>query len=109
MKKYCVIQTTFGKKSDAKKLAKILLEGKLTACAQISMIESFYFWKEKLTNNKEFLLELKTTEDLYKEIEKIILENHPYDLPQIIFLPIKNGFKSYFNWINDSTKNNWKN
>jgi periplasmic divalent cation tolerance protein len=62
-----------------------------------------------MVDEKEFLLELKTTENLYKEAEKMILKNHPYDLPQIIVLPIKNGLKSYFDWISDSTKNNWKN
>lgn len=109
MKKYCVIQTTFGKKPDAKKLAKMLLEKKLAACAQISTTESLYFWEGKMIDDKEFVLELKTTQDLYPKIEKIILQNHPYDLPQIIMTPIKNGLESYFDWIDTITKNNWKN
>lgn len=83
----------------AKKLAKILLTKKLAACVQFSKIESLYSWENKILQEKEILLSIKTTEKLYQKIEKEILANHPYKTPQIIAVEIKNGFKGYFNWI----------
>jgi len=99
MKKYCLIKTTFKKISEAKKMAKILLENKLVACAQISTIESLYSWKVEIVNEKEFLLSVKTRVELYKKIEKVILQNHSYELPQIIAVPILDGSKLYFDWV----------
>ena len=52
--KYCIIKTTFNSKKDAKNLAKILLDKRLIACAEIKEIESWYFWNNKIENNKEF-------------------------------------------------------
>jgi periplasmic divalent cation tolerance protein len=102
MKKYCVIKTTFKNLSEAKKMAKILLANKLIACAQISTIESFYSWNNKVINEKEVLLSAKTKVKLYKKAEKIILCNHSYKLPQIICLPILDGSKFYLDWIDSS-------
>ena len=99
MKKYCLIETTFKKISEAKKMAKILLKNKLIACAQISTIESLYSWNGKAVNEKEFLLSLKTKIGFYGDIEKIIINNHSYDLPQIVMMPISNGSKLYFEWL----------
>jgi periplasmic divalent cation tolerance protein len=99
MKKYCLIKTTFKKISDAKKMAKTLLENKLVACAQISTIESLYSWQEKIVSEKEFLLSLKTKAELYRKVEEVILQNHSYELPQIITIPIWDGSKLYFDWL----------
>ncbi len=99
MKKYCLIKTTFKKISEAKKMATILLENKLVACAQISTIESLYSWNSKTIKEKEFLLSIKTKAEFYKNVEKVIIQNHSYKLPQIIMVPILNGSKLYFDWI----------
>ena len=99
MTKYCLIKTTFTNKTDAKRLLKILFENKLIACAQISTIESFYFWDDEIKNEPEFLLSIKTKVSFYKDIEKIIINNHSYDIPQIIAVPIIEGSKPYLNWI----------
>jgi len=106
MKKYCLITTTCKSKIEAKKIAKILLKNKLIACSQISIIESLYFWKEKLVCEGEFLLTLKTKIDLYKEIEKIILQNHSYQTPQITMFRIANGLQSYFDWVEMALRKN---
>ncbi len=98
MEKYYLIKTTFKKNSEAKKMAKILLENKLVACAQISTIESLYSWKGKIVSQEEFLLSAKTKVEFYKKVEKAILQNHSYELPQIIAIPILNGSKLYFDW-----------
>ncbi len=105
MTKYCVIKTTFKKKGEAKKMAQILLENKLIACAQISTIESLYSWEGHIEEEKEFLLELKTKESLYQKIEKIISANHSYQTPQIIALSIQNISKPYAQWLDGVVKN----
>ena len=89
---------TFKSKVAAKKIAKILLENKLIACAQISTIESVYSWQQQIIDEKEFLLSLKTKVSLYKKIEKLIIQNHSYQIPQTIMIPIENGSKAYFDW-----------
>ena len=99
MKKYCLIKTTFKKKSEAKNILQILFENKLIACAQISTVESIYVWNNNLENEKEFLLSMKTKIGHYNKIERIIIQNHSYYTPQIIMVPIIGGLQKYFNWI----------
>ena len=99
MKEYCIVKITFKNKDEAKKTAEILLQSKLIACAQISIIDSFYYWNKKIENEQEFLLSVKTKNICYNNIEKIIIENNSYDLPQIITIPIVSGYKPYFEWI----------
>jgi periplasmic divalent cation tolerance protein len=106
MKKYCVVQTTFKSKIEAKKIIKILLKNKLIACAQISTIDSFYLWNGEVVNEKEIAVSLKTKIDFYKKVEEVIIKNHSYEIPQIIMLPIKNASQSYLEWIEFSLKNN---
>jgi periplasmic divalent cation tolerance protein len=105
MNKYCLVKTTFKTKKSAEKMAEILLRKKLVACAQISRIESFYNWEDKILGEKEFLLTAKTKTSFYKKVEKKILENHPYQTPQIISVPILSGSKAYFDWLEDCLKN----
>ncbi|MCE3255676.1 MAG: cutA [Rickettsiaceae bacterium] len=99
MNQYCLIKTTFKNKNEAKKLAKILLQGRLVACAQISIIESLYSWEGKMVGEKEFLLSLKTKTSFYKKIEKIIIQNHSYKIPQIIAVPVSKISKAYLDWV----------
>lgn len=96
-----IIKTTFSKKSEAKKLAKILLIQKLAACVSFSKIESFYIWNKKIANSKEILVEIKTKASLYDKIEKIILQNHQYEIPQILAIKIDQSFLKYKNWALD--------
>lgn len=98
-KEFIIIKTTYSKLSEAKKLAKILLEKKLAACVQFSKIESAFIWQNKISYEKEILISIKTKANFYKMIEKEIIKNHPYKVPQILALKIDNGLSSYFNWI----------
>lgn len=98
--KFCIIKTTFADKKNAKNIANLLLKKKLIACAQIEEVESMYLWEDKIVNQKEFSLLVKTVSNNYKKIEKLILENHSYKIPQIIQIPIQDGFDDYLSWIN---------
>ncbi len=99
---FIIIRTTFSKKLKARKLAKILIEKKLAACVQISKIESFYFWNKKISNSDEILVEIKTKANLYKKIEKEILINHEYEIPQILTININEAFSGYEKWLDGS-------
>ncbi len=101
---FSVLLTTLKNKAEAESLAKILLEEKLCACIQLFPISSYYHWEGKMENSDEFLLLIKTKQALYAEVEKRILELHPYDVPEIISLPVEEGFSGYLDWIRKETK-----
>lgn len=100
---YIEIKTTFEIKQDAEKLAELLLDKKLIACGQIFEIDSHYVWKNERFIEKEFMLMMKTKESLFGQVEKEIKENHPFEVAEIIALPIQNISKEYANWIDEST------
>ena len=88
----------------ARRLAKGALEQKLAACANIiPAIESHYWWKEKLENEKEVLILFKTIKENITELEKTICNLHTYDTPEFVAVPIAYGNQKYLNWISDNT------
>ncbi|MGB9748782.1 MAG: divalent-cation tolerance protein CutA [Candidatus Woesearchaeota archaeon] len=99
MTKCLVVITTTNKMENAEKIATILLKNRLVACAQILSIKSFYWWENNIQKDKEFLLFLKTKSENYKVVEKKIIENHNYKLPEIIALEASKGSRDYFEWI----------
>jgi periplasmic divalent cation tolerance protein len=100
MAKYIQIITTVNKKEDAEKIAKILIEKRLSGCVQIiGPIKSNYWWEGKIETAKEWLCFIKSKGNLYKEIEKSIKEVHPYKIPEIIAISVVNGYKKYFKWL----------
>ena len=103
MEKYCVVLTTFANESDATKIINAVLESKLVACAQVLNINSHYTWKGKVQHEPEVLVMFKTTWKLYDALESKIKELHPYEVPEIIAIDIKNGSASYLNWIDEVT------
>ena len=78
---------------------------KLAACVQIvSGVQSFFSWVGKVDNSEENLLLIKTTAECYGELEKRIKAMHPYELPEIIAVPIHTGSPEFLSWIDDCTK-----
>lgn len=104
MSTFIELITTFESSDNAKKLAKELLEAKLGACCSIEKVESLYRWKGKVETAEEYQLTVKTKESLVKNLETFILENHPYETPQIITVPILGGSKDYLDWLDEETK-----
>ena len=88
---------------EARKISNILLDKKLVACAQFFAIESHYVWNNERCKTDEYMVTMKTKRKLFKMVEKVIKENHSYEVAEIISLPIKNGAKEFFRWIKDST------
>jgi periplasmic divalent cation tolerance protein len=99
----CVILTTVGSQDEAQGMADVLVSRKLAACVQIVDIASTYRWKGELQHDNEHLLLIKTSAHLYQQVETAIVENHSYDVPEVVQLPIVGGLKSYLDWITENT------
>ena len=98
--KYCCVLNPVPSIKKARQLAGLLVSRRLAACVQILPgLESHYRWRGKKETSKEVLLLIKTKISVYKKLEKILLKNHPYEVPEIICLPITKGSKPYLDWI----------
>jgi len=100
---YCVVLSTSPSQEEAEKIAGVLLENRAASCVQITPTFSVYRWKGKIEREKEFRLLIKTTDELYTQTEKLIRENHPYEVPQIVKLPVSGGLSEYLKWISEET------
>ena len=101
---YGVVTTTFSDPEVGRKLADALLEKRLAACVQTLPIHSAYRWKGAIQREPETLMLIKTTTALYPEVEAFIRDHHPYEVPEILFLPVAFGFAGYLSWIGAETK-----
>ena len=100
---FCLIYTSTDSKSNADLLVESLLESGLIACANIySNVNSIYKWQGNLEKNDEFVIIMKTKNDNYTEIEKLILEKHSYACPTILQIPIMNVNAAYKDWLVDN-------
>ena len=102
---YLVVLTTCPGSISAKKIARELVLENYAACVNvIPGIQSFFSWVGKVDESNEYLLIIKTTADKYEEMERHIIKIHPYDLPELIALPIEKGYDAYLEWISKNTK-----
>ncbi len=100
-----VIMTTAADLRECRKIARHLVEARLAACVNITQkVQSIYRWKGKVANDKEFLLLIKSTRELFSEIKAAISKVHSYTTPEIICLPIIDGSENYLQWVSDSVK-----
>lgn len=99
---HCVIFITAGSKEEADKISRGLVEDKLAFCVTtIPKIQSTYYWEDKIHVDEEFLLIVKTRKDQYEALETWVKNNHSYEVPEIIALPIEQGLPAYLNGIDD--------
>lgn len=88
----------------AEKIATALVEQGLAACVNIlAPVSSVYRWQGKMQRESEIPLLIKTTQARYQELERTILQLHPYDVPEIIALPLTAGLPAYLAWMQDET------
>lgn len=97
------LQTTLDTEKNALKLANEIVKNNLGACVQIQKIISVYPWDNKIHNELEYVVTIKTTSKRVDALKTFIQENHPYDLPQIIVHKIVDGSDDYLDWIADHT------
>ena len=104
MTDFIQIMTAIGSKQDALKVANAIVGQRLAACVQvIGPITSTYWWQGAMETAEEWLCLIKTRQDLYERVEQAIRENHPYDEPEILALPVLAGSKTYLQWIVSET------
>ena len=89
----------------AETIAHRLIEERCAACVSIGApVRSLYHWRGKTETANEVPLTIKTTAGSYEQVERLIRELHPYDLPEIIALPISAGLAPYLDWIAAETE-----
>lgn len=99
-----VIYSTIGDIKDARRIAQTLVEEQLVACVNIiPNIESIYRWKGKIENDEECIFIAKTVDKNVKKTIARIKSLHPYELPDIIVIPIIGGLIEYLDYISNET------
>lgn len=100
----CILMLTTLPPDDApaQQLARQLVERRLAACVNRLRIDSTYRWQDKIEDEPEMLLLIKTTRARQAEVRQAVLEAHPYDVPEIIAVPIADGSNAYLQWLRDS-------
>jgi periplasmic divalent cation tolerance protein len=89
----------------ASRIAGALLEQRLAACvSEGPPVRSHYRWQGAVESALEIPLQVKCTADRYEQVEQLIRELHPYELPEIIALPVAAGLAAYLGWVTDETR-----
>lgn len=99
----CVMYSTVPPSRSAD-LAQRLLEKNLVACVNVLPVRSFYRWKGEACDEQEHLLIIKTRKDLAGTVTRAIKEMHPYEVPEIITLPVIAGHLPYRDWVFSETR-----
>jgi periplasmic divalent cation tolerance protein len=100
MESYIQVITTTEKRQDAEKIAGILVDGRLAGCVQImGPITSVYRWKGRVETAEEWQCIIKSRHNLYGEIENTIKSVHPYEVPEIIAVPLLEISRNYQEWL----------
>jgi periplasmic divalent cation tolerance protein len=100
-----LVFTNLPERAAAERLADSLLEQRLAACVNIlAPCRSVYRWKAAVQHDEEHPMLIKTTTERYPELEKALRAGHPYELPEIIAVPIERGLPAYLDWVTAETK-----
>ena len=95
-----IVLTTCGNAADAERIARALLDRRLAACVNIIPgIRSLYHWQGRIEDDSELVLLIKTTAAAVEALEAALVEAHPYDVPEVVVLPIEDGSPAYLGWI----------
>jgi len=100
---YLIILNTCPDKESAIRVANFLVENRLAACVNIVPgLTSVYHWQGQIESGEECLLLIKSTRSAYDAVESAIRRIHPYELPEVIAVPLTTGFNGYFAWISSN-------
>jgi len=99
-----VVLVTCGSASEARRIARALVEERLAACVNVvrTPVESVYRWKGRIEAAREFLLLVKTARRRFAALEREIRRLHSYEVPEIIALPVERGSRDYLAWVTES-------
>ena len=100
---HLVVLTTMPNQAAAEQLAHGLIDQSLAACVNIlPLMQSIYCWQGERQQGSEHQLIIKTHAERYEDVEKFIKNEHPYELPEIIALPVQRGLGDYLGWISEN-------
>jgi len=95
--------STFPDAETARQISNQLVTERFAACANIlPLVESIYRWKDNIESGNETLVLFKLSEDRQSPFQNKLRSLHPYDVPEIIFVPIAGGLPEYLQWVNES-------
>jgi periplasmic divalent cation tolerance protein len=100
---FAVVTTTVDSAESAATIARTLVNGRFAACVQILPLGSIYRWNEAVEESQEWMLICKIRSADYGAVEAAILDAHHYETPEILAMPILQGFQPYLDWIKAST------
>jgi len=99
-----LVLTSLPDQQSAEALAQHLIAAKLAACVNIlAPCTSIYHWQGKTESASEIPLLIKTTQTSYAALEQTIRQRHPYELPEIIHVPVSGGLPAYLDWVVQQT------
>ncbi|HEX7636018.1 MAG TPA: divalent-cation tolerance protein CutA [Noviherbaspirillum sp.] len=105
MQQALLVLTNVPDEAVARTIAHLLIEQRLAACVNmLPAVQSIYRWQGKLEQASEVALLVKTTQTRYTELEAAIKSVHPYQVPEIIAVPVVAGLPAYLGWIAAETK-----
>ena len=97
---------TTSTKREAQRIVQRLLEKRLIACANIyGPVESRYWWQNKIEKAKETLVMMKSKQNLFTKLTEGVKEIHSYEVPEILAVPIVEGYRLYLEWLNATLLN----
>src|SRR5712692_11085389 len=100
-----LVLTNLPERAAAERLADLLVEKKLAACVNIlAPCRSVYRWQGAVRHDEEHPMLIKTTAERYPALEQALRSGHPYELPEIIAVPIERGLPAYLQWVAAETK-----
>ncbi len=104
MSEVIIVITNFPDKESASTLAQTLIDERQAACVNIlSACTSVYRWQDMTESAEEFPVFIKTQKKHYNRVEELINTIHPYELPEVIIVPVIGGLSAYLQWINTET------
>jgi periplasmic divalent cation tolerance protein len=100
-----LVITNLPDRESAEKLAALLIERHLAACVSIlAPCSSVYRWQGEIQHDEEHPLLIKTVQNRYADLEALIRASHPYELPEIIAVPVVHGLPDYLQWVESETR-----
>jgi len=85
-------------------IARKLVEARIAACVNVGNVKSIYWWQGKIEEDDEEILVIKTRLELVDKIVEYVKRIHPYQVPEIIILPIIGGYEEYLRWVRENTR-----
>jgi len=99
-----LVLTNLPNRAAAERLADSLIQQRVAACVNIlAPCRSVYRWKNDIQREEEHPVLIKTTAESYSALETAIRAGHPYELPEIIAVPIERGLPAYLDWLSAET------